>query len=128
MAKYGEVGVADQALYDDEHRIVRDNPFGVSVLAAFEIAGVDYGRADFGLVNGRPEIYEINGNPSMSGPSEHPFPIRVRSMALGNALYLDPLKSLDDSSGGKKVLIHRPKILFGQRRWLRVFPGYQRMS
>lgn len=125
MAKYGEVGVADQALYDDEHRIVRDNPFGASVLRAFEVAGIDYGRADFGLVNGRPEIYEINSNPSISGPSEHPFPVRVRSMALAKALYLGALESLDEAPSGSHVPIRRPKLLLEQKRWLRVLPGYQ---
>ena len=30
---------------------------------AFELARVDYGRADFAIVGGRPQIYEINTNP-----------------------------------------------------------------
>lgn len=30
---------------------------------AFEAAGIEYGRADFAIVRGRPQIYEINTNP-----------------------------------------------------------------
>ena len=33
------------------------------LLRAFEVAGIDYGRADFSIVDGVPQIYEINTNP-----------------------------------------------------------------
>jgi hypothetical protein len=33
----------------------------------FDLAGIDFGRADYGVVNGRIEIYEINTNPTIRG-------------------------------------------------------------
>jgi len=50
-------------LYDEELRIVRENPYGSAVAAAFELAGIEYGRADFGLVDSKVQLYEINSNP-----------------------------------------------------------------
>ena len=34
---------------------------------AFALAGIDFGRADYGVVGGRVQIYEINTNPSLPG-------------------------------------------------------------
>lgn len=65
LVKYGRPGIATDALYEDEFRIVRDNPFGEEMRRAFDLGDVEYGRVDFGLVEGRPQIYEINTNPDL---------------------------------------------------------------
>ncbi len=36
--------------------------------AVFALAGIDYGRVDYSIVNGRIEVYEINTNPVLRGP------------------------------------------------------------
>ena len=35
------------------------------IARAFEIAGIEYGRADFSLVDGKPQFFEINTNPGL---------------------------------------------------------------
>jgi hypothetical protein len=52
-----EVGVANELRY------VKDNPHREILSHAFAVAGIDFGRADYGVVNGRVQIYEINTNP-----------------------------------------------------------------
>lgn len=37
-------------------------PILPEVIRAFEIAGIEYGRIDYGLLNGKPQIWEININ------------------------------------------------------------------
>jgi hypothetical protein len=54
-------------LLDEGFKYVRDNPHREQILKAFQIAGIDYGRADYGLVNGKVQIYEINTNPNYGG-------------------------------------------------------------
>jgi hypothetical protein len=65
--KYGETGCSPEELYEEEEALfstpVNTNPLLLPVTKAFELANINYGRADFGIVNGRPEIYEINTNP-----------------------------------------------------------------
>jgi hypothetical protein len=65
--KYGEVGCASEWLYEQEEQMfagsVVENPILQPVIKAFELADIAYGRADFAVVNGRPEVYEINTNP-----------------------------------------------------------------
>ena len=43
------------------------NPHTRELLKVFEIAGIEYGRADYTVVNGRVQIFEINTNPTVVG-------------------------------------------------------------
>jgi len=45
-------------------RFVRENPHTEKLAEAFHVAGIDFGRADYGIVGGRVQIYEINTNPN----------------------------------------------------------------
>ena len=67
----------------------------------FEVAGIEYGRADFGIVKGRPQIYEINTNPEIKFGSNHPFPQRVESGRLSKANYFEALKAIDTEASPK---------------------------
>lgn len=100
-AKFGELGIAGQALYDEEREIVRSNRFGDIIRPAFELAGIDYGRADFALVDGKPQIYEINTNPTISPLTEHPFPVRLDSDRDAYDQYHAAMAALDTPAGGK---------------------------
>lgn len=82
LVKYGTVGIAPPELYDDDLRIVRDNPFEAPLKSAFELASIEYGRADFGFVGGKAQVYEINSNPSINFPTEHPSAARLESYAI----------------------------------------------
>lgn len=48
---------------ENERRFVEQNLHADVLRRAFELAGIDYGRADFAIVDGAPQIYEINTNP-----------------------------------------------------------------
>ena len=95
VAKTGQLGIATPDLYDDELRIVRDNPYGPSVAAAFDIGAIDYGRVDFGLVGGEAQIYEINTNPTMSFDDPHPSAVRVEASRIFKQKYFAALKAID---------------------------------
>lgn len=99
IAKVGKMGITPDDLYEEEFRMIRDNPYGEVIARAFEIAGLDYGRADFGLVGGKPQIYEINSNPQIVFGDDHPSPIRQRSYALMKKNYLAALRACDTALG-----------------------------
>jgi hypothetical protein len=101
LVKYGKKGIAGEALYDDELQIVRENRYADEIAHAFEVAETEYGRADFGIVKGRPQIYEINTNPEIKFGSNHPFPQRVESGRLSKANYLAALKAIDTDAPPK---------------------------
>ncbi|MEQ8966854.1 MAG: hypothetical protein RID91_13580 [Azospirillaceae bacterium] len=121
--KYGEQGVAGEEAYARDLETVRANPHGAVIARAFEEAGIDYGRADFGIADGRPEIYEINTNPMIAPSTRHPFPDRLEAFRLSHEAFLAAIAALDPGVGGR-VRVERPAWLAGQRRLARLLPGY----
>lgn len=94
LVKYGKLGSGGEALYREEREMMTGPRFAEEVGRAFEIAGIDYGRADFGLVDGRVQIYEINTNPDIKAGRDHPSPIRSESEAIFWQAYMDALGAL----------------------------------
>ncbi len=96
IVKYGQPGIAPAELYDEEYDLVANNPFTAAVEPAFQLAGIDYGRVDFGLVDGRPQIFEINTNPHVElDPKASPVERRNQSNALFKANYLEAMAAID---------------------------------
>lgn len=96
IVKYGKPGIAPPELYDEEYRFVVENPYGEEMRAIFDLAGLEYGRVDFGLVGGRPQIYEINSNPDVKlYPKSNGIEQRDRSNEVFRANYLAALKAID---------------------------------
>jgi hypothetical protein len=95
LVKYGKVGSATPELYAEESRLLRENPWAESVQRAFEVAGIEYGRADFGLVGGRVQVYEINTNPTLKPGRAHPDPQRSENLRFVWERHLDALRALD---------------------------------
>ena len=62
---------------------------------AFNTASIEYGRADFGLVDGKIQIYEINLNPMMIFDEDHPSPVRLESGRLFKQNYFEALLAID---------------------------------
>jgi hypothetical protein len=44
---------------------VRNNPYADQIMQAFQIAGITWGRIDFGVLDGRIQVWEINDNPKL---------------------------------------------------------------
>ena len=95
IAKTGKRGIATPELYLEELRIVRENPHAPAVAAAFEAAGIDYGRADFGMVDGKVQIYEINTNPNIALRDDHPSEVRQQSYRAFEENYFGALRAND---------------------------------
>ena len=55
VAKDGEKGIAGQELYETS-TAWSENRRGEALRPAFEAGGIEFGRADFGLVDGRPQV------------------------------------------------------------------------
>jgi hypothetical protein len=70
----------------EELAYVRDNPHADVLERAFAAGGIDFGRADYGVVNGKVQVYEINTNPAL--PSEPKTNTRadIRSIVLDRLL------------------------------------------
>jgi len=110
LVKYGQLGSATPELYQDDLRIVKENPYAEAVARAFSIAHVEYGRADFGLVNGRVQVYEINSNPTVGFPEQHPSRDRIEAYATFRRNYLEALDAASSGIHGKAVKLPIPLL------------------
>ncbi|WP_424983232.1 hypothetical protein [Maritalea sp. S77] len=75
QVKLGDIDIVDPKLYEEEAELIRTNAFAEAMREVFDIANIEYGRVDFGLYDGRPQIYEINFNPEFRtnvSPSKEP--------------------------------------------------------
>jgi hypothetical protein len=81
-AKFGSKGAASDVDYAQERREMIRYPHEAAIRLAFDVAGLSYGRADFAIVNGRIEVYEINTNPFIGTVTEHPNADRLESNRL----------------------------------------------
>jgi hypothetical protein len=95
VAKEGRRGITPPELYEEEFRMVRDNPYRDEVRHAFAAGGIDYGRADFGFVAGKLQLYEINTNPDISFGDDHPTELRQRGYRLFKENYCAALRAID---------------------------------
>ena len=120
----GEDGVAGAEGYAEDLITERTNPHKEALRRAFEIAAIDYGRADFGLVDGRPEIYEINTNPMMHAAGSHRFADRAEALRICVEALHAGFQDLDTVSDGPKIRIAPPKLLSKRGRRYSLFPGY----
>ncbi len=62
-----------------EAAYMETNPHAEQIRRVFELAGTDYGRVDYGLHNGRVQVWEINTNPMMMAA-----PYRIEHRRLGH--------------------------------------------
>jgi len=103
LVKYGKLGLAPTDLYAEELRFAQTHPHADALAAAFALARIDYGRADYGIVAGKVQIYEINTNPVVKFASEHPSPMRVETYGIVKRNYLEALRLVDTPEGGAPV-------------------------
>jgi len=109
--KFGKLGLADEAMYEADHLAISENLFAEELRAAFELGGIDYGRADFGVVNGRPQVYEINTNPYVGSLSPHPSPIRSASSYLAHLRFARLLEEIYVPDTGRTIALETPRVL-----------------
>jgi hypothetical protein len=125
IAKQGERGAAGEALYQQENQMLRSNPHASALMRAFTLANIEYGRADFGLVGGDVQIYEINTNPALpAGKGSHPSKMRRDSQNYCWDQYMAALWEID-TSGGNPISLRAPKV-DQRRRKLSWRPSYNR--
>ena len=100
LVKYGRwEKLTDQAV-TDEYDAVLSNRFSDQVSRVFQAASIDFGRADFGLFDGRPVFYEINTNPYIGDYVPDPKELRRRTQELARRRFAQALEQIDCSDTG----------------------------
>lgn len=102
--KYGREGLEHppgriERLLQEEFDDVTQNRVPDPVKAAFEIARIEFGRADHAVVDGRTVIYEINTNPHLRPRAEQRWPLRNQTVTAAHGRLAEMLWSIDSGDG-----------------------------
>jgi len=75
-----DTDIVSPELVEREKEFIEQNPHEEWVRESFELASIDYGRIDYGILDGKPQVWEINTNPILiQAPSCYqPFHIPVK--------------------------------------------------
>ena len=106
----------------EEADFLETNPHEDALRGVFRSAGIAYGRIDYGIRNGRIQVWEINTNPMILGPPERmkperlPFKVRLsEQMAKAFGAIDSPVPVSAEATG----LIHLSEVP-PIRMWTRV--------
>ncbi|SDB40645.1 hypothetical protein [Bauldia litoralis] len=113
-AKHGKLGLATDPMYEEERAIVAANQPPEVVKRAFELSGIEWGRADHATVDGREVIYEINTNPWIYRVRNMGADVRQETMAIARERFARLLWQTD-AGDGSPVLFEPSDRLVGYR-------------
>jgi len=66
-----DTDIVDEGIMAEELNYVQTNPHREWLEETFRLAGVDYGRIDYGMLNGKGQVWEINTNPVVILTPDH---------------------------------------------------------
>jgi hypothetical protein len=116
FVKYGVWEMLTERVVADEHDAVKTNRFAADVAKAFEIAGIEFGRADHAIVDGRTVIYEINTNPKIGPYVPDKFPLRRETQKLARERLAAALDGIDCLKTGSRALAPST-VMKTERSW-----------
>lgn len=79
VAKNGVLGAATAAEYARDRAEMDAYPHEALMRRVFALTGTRFGRIDFGMVGGQPQIYELNTNPYIAFNANHPDADRMET-------------------------------------------------
>jgi len=111
IVKSGENGVAGEDYFADELAAMNLVPHEETIRRVFNLANIEYGRLDLGFYNGKPQVYEINTNPTVSSISlKDPSPSRKESRKIIVHNYLSALNAIDTVKAGPATVIRNDAL------------------
>ncbi len=97
--KHGVEGTATDDIFRWERDHVVRNSYAAALRAPFDIAGIEFGRADHATVDGREVIYEINTNPYLAPLAPQRSPLRDEAAAVARGRLAAALWQIDGGDG-----------------------------
>lgn len=110
------------AFAKEMHRYLHEQQHEAWLDQVFTTAGIDYGRIDYGVVNGQPQVWEINLNPTITRRAGQPArtgdpeALAIRDEAREHAHHhlREAFRALDPGHGPSRVTVSLPESLLRQ--------------
>lgn len=121
LVKVGDHSKVTDAMAQDEREAVEKGRFAEELRRVFDIAMIDFGRADHSNIGGRSVVYEINTNPSQPAfPSNEAVSFRRRTLLMARAAMADAFKTID-TEGTDRISVAASAVRRPIRWWK---PGF----
>ena len=95
LVKTGQWEMLAESIVADEYDAVLSNRFADASRQAFDIACIEFGRADHGLHEGKPIFYEINTNPFVGPYVRDSKLLRAETQILARTRFAAALERID---------------------------------
>ena len=95
------------AQVEEELSFVRDNPHQNELLKACTIGCIDFGRVDYGLFDGKVQIFEINTNPNF--PKFGKVDARSERRGVIRTKFLDALNAINTPHSSGRIRFAAPQ-------------------
>ncbi len=99
VVKGGTIGLTTDAMAEEEYAAVSDGRYLPQVAPVFDLAAVEFGRLDHATAEGREVVFEINTNPTLSGPHPQRLPRRAETLEMARAHLARGLAGIDSGDG-----------------------------
>jgi hypothetical protein len=90
--------VVDPARTEEELQFLNTNPHAETLLQCARLAGIGYGRFDYSLLDGRPQVWECNTNAALVYQAAHDDPARKTVHAKFVDMFAAAMIALDDEA------------------------------
>lgn len=112
VTKEGTDGLASEQMFRDEQKAILSNCFAEELKSAFELSGLEWGRADHADYRGRQIVYEINSNPHLGRIGKQRSAIRAEALRFARKRMAEELWKLDSGDGRFLPLVRMPVPFF----------------
>jgi len=110
LVKYGDYEKLNDEAVRDEHDAVMSNRYSVDLARVFDLAQIEFGRADHATVDGRTVVYEINTNPYIGRFVPDSIPMRLETQRRSRHRLAAALEAIDTKDAGV-VQLHTTELL-----------------
>jgi hypothetical protein len=119
--RYGTYGLATERRCEEERAAVDSNCFAEQLKPAFQIAGVEWGRADHATFKGREIVYEVNTNPNVAPLQPQQFPFRDETLLFFRKRMAKQLWQINFGDGASVPFRPSDRLMeYGRRNHVRL--------
>ncbi|MEJ8566535.1 hypothetical protein [Elongatibacter sediminis] len=105
----------DDEIIAAERDYIEGNPHESHLREVARLGQIEYGRIDYGIVDGQPQVYEINTHPQIVGAFDNHAAARSEARERSARLIESAFRAIDDASAGKESVA--PPVVAGPAWW-----------
>ena len=116
LVRYGKYELTTEERCEQERAAVVSNRFADVLQPVFQLAGIEWGRADHATFNGREIVYEVNTNPNIGPLQPQQFPVRNETLLFGRQRMAKQLWRIDYGDGTSVPFRPSDRLMQHRRR------------